>query len=641
MADRKIFSRYNMRCGLIMRAEKACTRIAIECPKLDQRFMLLTEDDFQENNAVEIFSERIPLLRSRDIQYKGQIILALFGPDYESVAIAMSQIRIKEEDASPEDSRSGIEPLVYEWGLENEEELSRLRIAESDFEARPMIFNSHSQYKASAWLDQGELHIETPTQWPECVRKAVISATGFQGSVIVHPVQYTVRRDEYLLNPVFLSALAAVSTIRTEMPTEVKDDVFSARAGFRVHRKTYLNEEGKPVAEESDMVIDQGAYPIAAEEMQRQAMVGTIPPYALKRFSSRISIERSSFFPASFFGSLGFSEALASTAFHATALAESTDSTPLAFYENNLKEKRRFTDYIPAYDLEEEKSLIQEIGEESTFSRKWVANTFQRGEFMPLGYIRGLGMASGAGISGFSTTEANRMGFEASITLTQKQNVTINTSAVYHNSTMKYWKNVIGSRVCPDKPDFMILLEQNIGVIDSGPDVLSRFIAGFSSQLESAAKQISKAKENGKLPITYRFPAEDTCFPCEFKNSGFGAVSCSIVINEIDMIPSVDRVYASFSFSQILDIASLRNSLRRVILATIEENGFSVSEGFFISIGIKTNTSSDSIASIAELARGLTEGALANALRQALGNEAASLPTSAERLNRIAKVDRK
>ena len=73
------------------------------------------------------------------------------------------------------------------------------------------------------------------------------------------------------------------------------------------------------------------------------------------------------------------------------------------------------------------------------------------------------------------------------------------------------------------------------------------------------------------------------------------------------MIPSVDRVYASFSFSQILDIASLRNSLRRVILATIEENGFSVSEGFFISIGIKTNTSSDSIASIAELARGLTE----------------------------------
>ena len=57
MADRKNFSRYNMRCGVILHAAKGGVRISkIDAPEMDPRFLMLAGSDIPGDNTLTLFS---------------------------------------------------------------------------------------------------------------------------------------------------------------------------------------------------------------------------------------------------------------------------------------------------------------------------------------------------------------------------------------------------------------------------------------------------------------------------------------------------------------------------------------------------------------------------------------------------------
>ena len=175
--------------------------------------------------------------------------------------------------------------------------------------------------------------------------------------------------------------------------------------------------------------------------------------------------------------------------------------------------------------------------------------------------------------------------------------------------------------------------------MDSGPDVLSRLVASFTLQLDSAAKRLSVLKETEKLPVSLKFDAENTYYPCEFENSGNAAVVCEVKIDKATMIPSVTGVWGAFNFPTIMDRSSLENSIRRTIMMTLRENGMNVPLSFRIHLDLSEDGTDDTISSIQQLARGLTLGALSNAMKQAAGDKSASLPISDEEINRIFREE--
>ena len=247
-------------------------------------------------------------------------------------------------------------------------------------------------------------------------------------------------------------------------------------------------------------------------------------------------------------------------------------------------------------------------------------------------YIFDMG-AEGAGIAGFSTSLSKETGFSAMMTYTQKHNVTVNTSALNHPGTQKLWKKRIAARLTPDRPEGVMFLDPGPDTLDTGPDVLARIVSSFTLQLESASKRLAVLKETEKLPVSLKFDAENTYYPCEFENSGYGAVVCEIMIEKATMIPSVIGVWASFAFPTIMDRISLENALRRTIMMTLKENGMDIPLSFRIDLRISEEGTDDTISSVQQLARGLTLGALSNALHQATGDRISSLPTSAEEIN--------
>ncbi len=625
-----------MRCGILLHAEKGNERIAdLKLPELDARYIVLTGSDIPGSNTIQFLGRSMPLIAKETISFPQQIVLALFAPDYESAELMMREINLQTESLgdTPEEQTLP-DSLEYGWGEMDENEDGRYRETETEFSLTRIARKNNKLFTVTAWMDGANMHIEAPSQWPELIRDTVEKATGYpKRNIIIHILPYVAKHDEFLLAPAVLAAIAATATIKSGLPSEIRDEGFFSRPAVKVKRKVLLDEDMKPVFENAEMTVDEGAFAFVPEEYQRQAMTGLIPPYPLKGFRGSVKITTSPTPAASFCGSLGYSEALASTEYHISRLAEVAGTTPHLYRSMIEKDKRKFTDYIPGFDLEEQKKCTDNVVRISSFDRKWSANTFQKEEFGLLGYLKGIGIAAGAGVAGFSTTLSKETGFSAMMTFTQKQNVTINTSAVTHPGTMRLWKKRISEKIIPGRPEGVMFLDQGPDTLDSGPDVLSRLVASFTLQLDSAAKRLNVLKETEKLPVSIKFDAENTYYPCEFENSGYGAIACEVRIDKLSMIPSVYGIWGSFTFPTIMDRTSLENSLRRTIMMTLRENGMNIPLSFRIHLEISEDGTDDTISSVQQLARGLTLGALSNALHQAAGHHASSLPITAEEIN--------
>ena len=225
MAERKNFSRYNMRCGILLRAPEGQCRITdLSIPELDSRYLALTGNDIPGNNTFSFLSGNMPIIAKETLSYPGQIVLALFAPDYESASLMMRNIKLETEhleDAVPVDVPDSLE---YSWG-ERQEEESRYKEVTSHFTLEHIGRPTIRIYSVTAWLDGANMHIEAPTEWVELVRETVEKATGYpKRNITVHTMPYTARHDEYLIEPAILAAIAATAAIRSGLPSEIRTE---------------------------------------------------------------------------------------------------------------------------------------------------------------------------------------------------------------------------------------------------------------------------------------------------------------------------------------------------------------------------------------------------------------------------------
>ena len=225
MAERKNFSRYNMRCGILLRAEEGNRRITgLSIPELDSRYLALTGNDIP-NGIFSFLSGSMPIIAKENISCPGQIVLALFAPDYESASLMMRNVKLETEEAE-EAEITLPDSLEYRWGETQEEEEEKEnsnRKISSSFTLEHIWRYTRRVYTVTAWMEGANMHIEAPCEWVELVRTTVEKATGYpKRNIIIHVMPYTARHDEFLIEPAIIAAIAAIAAIRTGLPTEIR-----------------------------------------------------------------------------------------------------------------------------------------------------------------------------------------------------------------------------------------------------------------------------------------------------------------------------------------------------------------------------------------------------------------------------------
>ncbi len=636
-----------MRCGKLLRAAEGGVKLdGFELPQLDSRFLVITAEDITGENAVDIMGTKIPLLADGYVAYKGQPLLVLFGPDYESTELALDKVKVKTSKADENDTAPQPlpDPLTFSWGLEDEDEIDKEkageRKVETNLKVSPSEIKKYVRYSVLTWTEaNGSVHTQCPAQWSELVRKTIASSTLTESDcVTLHSEKYLSHYDEFLLTPALYGAFTALAAIKTKLPSEMIMESMGRKPGLDFTAVTWLDEDNKPRHEEISVTLDGGAYALGGEEVQRIIMAGLPPRYDLESFKAEVKSVSSPSIPTLFGGACLQSAVQSFLAVHSTRLAEKADLTPVKHYLKTSGDNTRFTQWMPKHDLTDLSERIKNVAADSDYERKWSAGLLNRGDFGLRGYLYGIGLSSGLSMSGMSTTAARENQFQARISYTPRKNIMISGAVPSSITQDKMLKDMISQFFASNSLASSLAVtfsENNLKGCDSGPDVLSSYQTIFLSQLMKAANKFSSLIVDDS-PVELKFNAQNLSLPCEFEASGGGAAVCEIRIPKVSLVPVARELWLDVSLALPYTRGAVKR-IKAVATETLSSLGAELSDDFVVNVKFSSSRKDTNVySSLENTTRFLVTAAYTASLWQAMGARGTiEAPLTAKRIDAI------
>jgi xanthine dehydrogenase molybdopterin-binding subunit B len=676
---KKSKSRENPLQGIILRAQGGINQIAAHTlPEIDKDCFIIQAKDIIGNNRIEVLKDAFPLLNSSIITYIGQPLLLILAPtlakaetirdsikttyisvdkesplkepniinynfgDFEGELKKVTETKIKETEELDDSNEFENE----DDSLEKEEPKhgtllnfsSTLHLKRQQTEPNPI-------YKVVSELNDDILEIYAPTQWPALIQDNIASTCAMKkNKIIVHKEFNFSPKDEKVIQPAILSALAAIGTLLTKKSVEIHSVYPTFKSDALIKRITWIDNENNLIAEEIDITIDQGAYPIFSKEMTRQYLAGLMPLYKIKAFRVTFTIKTSNNPPSSFYDGLGYINAIASSQIHSTKLGKHLGFSPFLWREYNLKENEIQSQIVTLSNMAEQKALLETLEEESYFNRKYAAYKVTKSlktklsTFSP--YARGIGLSIAPGISGFSNYFTELPKQALALTLDVGGKVIINTSFTSKSKSSKIWKKMISEELDVDEKG-ITFIEEGPEIKDSGPSVLSRNSGNMADLIKKACTQITEKRFIQGLPIEITSEIERQTLKQGtpyFNSTTWTAAVVELRIDPITLEPIVFNVTLFCSLGTVVNENEYIAKIKHSVISTLIEAGAKLASGEYFKIEIKLNHLSDSFTdSVSSVLKGTILASFTSALDMALNEDIEVLPTSSEDLLELIK----
>lgn len=740
--------RPGMLYGTIVRSDRVLGRIdRIIIPDLSDDFVVVTAQDIPGLNAIKVQQVASPILAGETVDYRGQPIAVVFGPDRESSILTAQRIQVIYQDLStgaaeqnpeeppseeppvssqyssqdtltvPAETQSG-ESLVIEvkespersdepssrlsadppdqqvrsadaeGGVDKEEatllsgedtavepgktepqigevDLSDLHFkevakrvtswgnpdrlfAEADevVEQTYLTSSERSPYTsptgAVAEISDDKVFVKVASQWPFHVRNTVADACGFQKrKVVVSQANYRPTHDEKLIYPSAYAALAAIAALKSGRPAQLVSDEPSYRPEIIVHRRTALNKEKIPVAAIIDVQVNLGAFPMFVKEVIEHVTTGAAPIYDIGGVRITVRVIKTPTPPRHHFNGLGFAACLFSAEAHFSHITSRKQLNPLGWRIKNLKSNQ----IRPADQLHLRYGLIRELLEKaaanSDFNRKFAVYEMQRRRTRGLStfsrYARGIGLACGYGINGFSRDYRDERRYSISMRLDKNDAVTVSMSFC-DSEAEGFWRRIISEILSVNEKQIVFSFEETSSIPDSGPDVLRRDTSVITGLIVRCCESIKSQRFKEPLPIDVRrgytsTPNSDGETP-PFESVSWGAVVLELEIDTITLEPQVKGIWSAFDCGRVFYPERLKAALTVALHDGIFRcGGIRAEQGNQPHIDVDIARHDDGLpTSAAEAAFGLLSAAYAAAVSQAINIEVTSLPFGPEQI---------
>ncbi len=619
----------------------------ISIPKLSDDFLIITSHDVPGSNTIRVFEETLPLLSGEQILYRGQPILAIFGPDNESVILAASQIAISytASDEAELTSHPVYKEKTLTWGdpdlvFEDAED-----ILEHTYMTGSQTSVTSSPVGAFAESTESGMEIITSTQWPFHVRNTVSEVCGLtKRKICIHQLPYDPSMGEKLLYPSIYAALSAIAVIKKHRPARMIDTYPIHRPELIIIRRTALDAEKMPIAEIVDVQINQGAVPLFSDELIEQVVAGVTPIYSLKAFQVKTHTLSTPSPPRNFFQGLGFSLGQYSSEAHASNLAVYSNMNPVNWHMRTMVETTIHHRQMIKIRTSFMKDLLEQTVSRSDFSRKFAVYEMQRHRNKHVstftGYSRGIGIATGYGINGFSRFFTDEGNYSVTVILDVNDQIRINTSMI-HSKATAIWSTIAGTLLGISPDQVTIVDSSTTNPINSGPDILHRDITVISSLIERCCKSIKKQRFKVPLPIVVnrssKRPQKDLQkVPAKplFKYTSWGAIAVELEVDPVLLQPVILGVWGTISCGQISDRHALMSTIQEIIRKELSvlirtETGIISTPAIDIRfVGQEGTRSVNPLPNIV----GLLQASYTSALTQALNQSFTSIPAGPQEI---------
>ena len=613
-----------------------------------KHMLVLSAADFGLYGSLSVMDEELPFFAGEQVSYKGQPVLAVFGYDTEDVELFCKQLKISYQIKPDSEDYNGQQfgaPFIWSSGNTDDYFTPNAKTFKSHFEINPFSNTMLGDQKVFAVKREGKYHIRIASQWPIHVRKSVAQVMGCGvEDVIIYPQQYYAPYDQLVITPSVLACIAALAAEQSSELVQLCCPMTSWQPRITIEHETAMNQDGALLADRADCAIDLGAFPFFTDEVFHNVLAGLVPIYPIKAADVSIRIIRSSSAPANFFGDLGFSMALASTEVHFSQLAASLGVQPGIWKLNNVKDINKKTVAISesvkqSTDLQRLGGSIKKLLDKSWYSRKYASNTQKRIYAMKMNpivnYSRGIGIAAGEGVMGFSQQFNASAKYSLSVTMNENNTLTVNTGMHADKSMVGIWKDVVRQFIDIPAEDIDFLDVNSPEIMDLGPSTLSRKVGVVSSLLIKACSELSRKLTFSRLPITVTTDYEAELSDPFYFSSCTGAVAIDLHIDTVMLSPVIDNIWVNFHLGHVFDMDRLLNKARHTITTVLSDICPRSSAKCNIDIKIDQDGSFTASSLTAGL-RGLTTAALVEALSQALGHQINKIPVSSDDILAIA-----
>ena len=621
-----------MLTGLIVRTTVARGKIRnITLPTLDNRFTVVGTRDIGGTNRVKAIVNATPLFTSSTVSYKGQPVLAIFGPDSESIELAARQVVI-EYEADEAEEGGGATPYTWAFGsLEEATSVEGALTLERTYRYGKLDTVNSTLSRITVELIGGDLHISLPTQWPHHVRETVAEVTGYpKKRISLHTEVFHAPHDEMLFIPSMLAAIAALGALKSGTSVQLFSVISNRRPELTIKRKSWYTPDGRVHGEKIEAEVDQGAALLFSDEMANHLIAGLAPPYDLEALSISITFRTSAKEPAHFHGDLGYSDAQACTETHYNTISKLVGYNPLTWRLKFLSDGGN--NAIKTEKCTKLKEVLEDVSERSGFLRKCAAYEMQ-GQMKVklstfLNYSRGTAIACAPGISGFSSECRHITQQAVQITLNANNKVEINTSLPTTGSSAEVWKQIIKNELAIDKGD-ITFTEDFSRIIDSGPVVLSVAIGRMPQQIKRACALIKEKRFVQPLPISESVlsPRQSGSNTALFTSNTWVAIALELQIDAIMLQPVIRSVWATITMPKAPNEEIVRNKAHRSIVRALKEAGGELSYTSNFAIDIKIISDGEQLpSSISSAVRAAVNSAFQSAVEQALSSAVTRFP---------------
>lgn len=539
--------------GRILRSAKAKARLEdVVVPELPEGYFYIDKRDVTGINEVHIILEDTPVFADGTVEFIGDPIGMVAGPDLKVVDRILNEIVVVYEEMTPVLDVMKSETVFFEYSY------GKGDIGKAMEDADRIITKTYETgYQEQAYLEtqgmiaspRGEkITVRGSMQCPYYVHTAVKKALGCTGEEVQVIQEVTGGgfggKEAY---PSILACQVAVAAKRTGKPVKV---VFERREDMEFTSKRHPSictykaaMKGRDIlGMDIDVIYNGGAYTTLSRVVLQRGLICSIGVYKIDNLRVHGRVLKTNTVPGGAYRGFGAPQTFFAIERMMVHLAKEAGESPVSFKKRHLVKQGdptstngKFHFHVPVPEM------IERMNELTDYERKYEEYKSQTGR-----YRRGIGMSlffHGCGFTGSGERDL----IKAVVKLRKREDdrVDILTSSTDMGQGVKtaFCKIIADTLNIPMEQVFAENPDTDL-VPDSGPTAASRSIMVVGGLLKKAAERLKAEWESGVEQVVeehYKEPEYLIPFDIDtFQGDAYPDYSWSVNVVEVE----VDRLTA-------------------------------------------------------------------------------------------------
>ena len=567
---------------------------SIKIPELPKGFYSISAEDIPGKNRISVFSQEMPLLCDGNVNYKGEPILVICGPGETDVLDICNNTLIEyETDYSiysfENFSKSQVlDKKKFTRGSVESKFKGADQTVEGEYTTRIQTLPITYPLGAIAKYKNNILEIDTASQWPFHIQKTVSEICNIPKKAIqvnIEPYHHTY--DEKLLIPSIYSALASLLAVKSGKQIKIiaePSEILSysiKRPGVKIYRKSAINKNGKIIAEDIEISVDIGAYPLFTDELLSQLILGAASIYSITNLRIEALAIKTSSPPMNVFKGCGIGLGAFSAETHFSRISTIQKKNPVELRLEYLPKKNQ---KLPSGgDLKQisQRELLNQVSYKSDFNRKYSAYEIlknrQKGKLVDHVALRGIGIAIAYTGNGFTRKREQKEAYSMQVKLDQNDKLYISSSS-NGSAPGNIWKRTAGNILGLENGSIEIVKGDTFILPNSGPSFLSNDLSIMTNLVEKCCIAIRKQRFQKPLPIivkrSFKSPGEAVWNSEKLKGMPFNALSWGAAVVEIEldpifMRPIIRGIWTVFDVGKIYNIKAAHSTAESEIFEAL------------------------------------------------------------------------